>query len=140
MSKEVAAIGSRVKTIREERDQLDEEEEVLWERFFEICDDTSGEDQSHKELIPEIGRVIAREMHQAAPRIMVDRLKEQLTKAQWVGVTVQVRELSMNKLELQIAKGNIDSELVKVATEYKDPVPHKKFGEPTKKEMKDAQE
>ncbi len=137
MSDEVSGIAGRIKEIRSERDTLDEEESTLWKRFFEIADDTAGEQESFKRIIPEIEHTIAREMHQATPRLNVDALYQNLSPDEWKSITKQQRVFDLTKLEEQMGKGNISPDLIARHTEEKPPVAHKMFKPATAKELKD---
>ena len=143
MSEEIDAVARRMWDIRTEQGDLQEEEDLLWERFFEICDDVKGENRSYKYVIPPEhpipGLSIAREMHQSSPKLNVDALKASLSTFVWKLITRTERVLDMEKLETSIARGDLDAKLVDEHTEYKDPVPHKKFGMATKKDLKDVQ-
>ncbi len=138
MSNEAVAIAGKILSIREQLDELNEEEDLNWKRFFEICDDVAGTEQNYRVVVPEIERVIAREMHQASPKLLTDALRNDLTPKQWKSITIQTRVFDMTKLEEQIGKGTIDADLVNNHTERKPPVPHKKFPKATKKDLQEA--
>ncbi len=140
MSNEVSAIATRIRDLRVALADLNDEERILWKRFFEICDDLAGEKESYKAVVPEIEYVIAREMHNVSPKLLVESLKADLTAEQWKAITKQERVLDMARLETAIGKGVIDLKVVTNHTELKDPVAHKIFKAASKKEMQDVQE
>lgn len=133
---EVTSIATRIKQLREEKDKLTEEEDTLWKRFFEICDDLAGEEENYKTIVLEIEQVIGREMHLASPKLLVEELKKGLTNKEWESITRRERVFDMTKLEEQIGKGNISVELVNKHTEHKKPVAHRKFKSATAKELR----
>lgn len=135
---EVTAIATRLKELRTTSEQITEEEDTLWKRFFEICDDLAGEKENYKAVIPEIGWAIAREMHQASPKLLVENLKKELTEEGWKLISRPERVLDMSKLEYAIDKGLISTDLVNEHTESKNPVAHKKFRAATAQEIRDA--
>ena len=144
MSEEIAEIATRMNRLEQDITYAKEEQDTLWKRFFEICDDLVGENVNYKHVVlpehPRPGLSIAREMHQAAPKLLADELVKELTPAQWKAVSTKTRVLDMEKLEKEIAKGEIKTDLVAEYTEYKEPVAHRKFKIATKKELKDAKE
>ena len=140
MGNEVSAIATRIRDLRVALADLNDEERLLWKRFFEICDDLAGEKESYKAIVSEIEYVIAREMHDVTPKLLVESLKADLTHEQWKNITKQERVLDMSKMETAIGKGVIDVELVGTHTEYKDPIPHKIFKAASKKEMEKGNE
>lgn len=140
MSNEVSAIATRIRNLRVSLADLNDEERILWKRFFEICDDLAGEKENYKAIITEIECVIAREMHQSSPKLIVDNLKQELTHEQWKAITRQERVLDMDKLEKAIGKGVIDLKVVTDHTEIKDSTAHKIFRAASKKEMENGNE
>ena len=140
MSNEVSAIATRIRDLRVALADLNDEERLLWKRFFEICDDLAGEKESYKAIVFEIEYVIAREMHDVSPKLLVESLKADLTHEQWKAITKQERVFDMVKLETAIGKGVIDLKVVTDHTELKDSIPHKIFKAASKKEMQQDNE
>ena len=140
MGSEVSAIATRIRDLRVSLTDLNDEERLLWKRFFEICDDLAGEKESYKAIITEIEYVIAREMHQVSPKLLVDDLKKELTHEQWKAITRQERVFDIAKLETAIGKGVIDLKVVTDHTELKSPIAHKIFKAASKKEMEKGNE
>ena len=137
MSTEISAIIKEIQRIREHKAGLEDEEKVLWNRFFEIADDLAGPQQSYRFVDEDLQLAIAREMHQAAPKLKVNELQKDLTYEQWVACTRQERVLDILKLEAAVARGIINAGQVDSFTEYYAPVPHKKFGTATKKDLEE---
>jgi len=137
MTKETTAIASRLLQLRGEKQKIAEEEDTLWTRFFEICDDIAGEDQSHTVLVLDENNsiIISREMHQATDKVLIDDLKKDLDERQWKTITIQTRVLDMDLLTTALGKGEIPIELVSKHTEHKPPVPHKKLRLATEKDI-----
>ena len=137
MVKETSAIASRLLELQVEKERAAEEEDTLWKRFFEICDDIAGENESHKVLITDFipPVVISREMHQATDKVLIDALKKDLDEGQWKTITIQTRVLDMDLLTAALGKGEIPIELVSKHTEHKPPVPHKKLRLATEKDI-----
>lgn len=135
MSEELQAIIRQTKKIRDSKQDLDQEEKLLWDRFFEICDDIAGDQQNYRFTDPELGLFIAREMHQAAPKLKIDELQKDLTPEQWKLCTRQEQVFNIDRLEVAVASGGINGDRVVNATEFYEPVPHKKFGAATRKDL-----
>src|SRR3990167_5606062 len=113
--------------IRRSKKNLDDEEAVLWKRFFEIADDLAGESESYRFVDPELELSIAREMHQASPRLNVEDLGAELNDAEWALISVPKQVFDIDRLEAAITLGQISKEVVERHTERPAAVPHKKF-------------
>lgn len=137
MSQEIVAIMQEVKRVRESKANLDTEEKLLWDRFFEIADDISGPNENYRFVSPELDLSIGREMHQASPKLKVEELKKALTEEQWMAVTKVERVLDQGKLEEAIARDEIPGTLVDQFVENYEPVAHRKFGKVTKKDLEE---
>ena len=134
MSEELHGMSKQLLKLRKAKGKIEQEEALLWKRFFEIADDLEGEDQSFRYVDPELQMAMAREMHQAQPQVNVDHLGTLLTDEQWKMVTKPQRVFEMGLLEEAVARGKIEAEMVERATERKPPVHHKKFGPISKKD------
>ena len=134
MSEELHGMSKQLLKLRKAKSKIEQEEALLWKRFFEIADDLEGEDQSFRYVDPELQMAMAREMHQAQPQINVEVLAPMLTAEQWKMITRIERVFYMGLLETAVAKEKIDAAAVERATERKEPVPHKKFGPISKKD------
>lgn len=135
MDSEVSAIVKQMQKIRNEQGELNEEETILWRRFFDIADDIAGANQNHRYVEPKLKLYIAREMHQQTPSLNVAQLEATLTPEQWKLVTRQQRVFSMAHLEDALAKGLVDRTLVESFMETKPSVPHRRFGPATKGDL-----
>lgn len=130
MTQELTAIVIELDRIRNSKEELAEEEDLLWKRFYEVADDVVGVQESYKFTHPENGITIAREMHNTAPRLDISGLSNQLTDEQWELVSIPQRIFDISKLESALANGQVTKELVEQFTERPAPVPHKKFTRP----------
>lgn len=134
----IHAIVEQVKGIREQRETLDIEEDMLWKHVFDIADDIEGPEKpyryTHRELLLTIGRVMA----ENSPRLDEEKLKEILTDEQWIICTKQERVFDIERLTIAVAKGVISKEDVESATEQKPPTARKHFKPANKEERQKA--
>src|SRR3989304_5567375 len=135
MTRELTAIIQEMSKVRAKKDELDEEEQVLWKRFYEIADDLAGEEQSFRFVEPSLEMFMAREMHQTTPRLDVDSLSKELSDSEWELIRVLQRVFDITRLEAAVALGQISKEVVEGHTERPPAVPHKKFGPASKKDL-----
>ena len=132
---ELQGIINEVQKIRQKRTNLDEEESLLWKRFFEIADDLAGEGMSYRFVDPDTELFMAREMHQQAPKLNIDALSAQLSDSEWGLISEVERVFKIERLEAALALGQINKAVIEKNTEYPTAVPHKKFGIATKKDL-----
>jgi len=115
---EIGAIMRRLLAIKAQQDILAAEETVLWDTFYARADVEAGEGKAYRYLDRFNGLVIAR---QVATSETVDEkaLAANLSKQQWLAVTVATRKLEPKLLEAEMMRGRISFAVVEEATSRK---------------------
>jgi len=135
---EKLGIAKRLKELKTEKRELNEEEDLLFDRLHEIADDEVGEMNPYRYTSRDdqwtVGRIIA----QNSPRIDEEALEKELSHAQWILVTRQERVLDLPLLELALTRGDVPVEIVQKVSHTPDPTVRKINQTATAGDMKGA--
>lgn len=113
---EVGGILRRLKKFADEDTGREAEKKLLWDRLYELADDTVGEGVEFVYVDPELKMSIGRTVAQGAARLDQKALRLGLTDEEWKLVTSQMRVFDAEKLELAVAGAKIDKAIVQEAT------------------------
>lgn len=112
---EVEAVTRRLKQLKLEIQEREEERELLWRRFDQLGEDASpGESYKHTSVAE--AWTAHKIMAYPSPRIDFNSLQPLLTHEQWLEATRQERVPDQERLEDAVRRGVIESKTVALAT------------------------
>jgi len=118
---EIGAIMRRLLAIKAQQDILAAEETVLWDTFYARADVEAGAGKAYRYLDRSNGLVIARQVA-ATETVNEKALEDNLSRQQWLAVTVAARRLDPTLLEAEMKRGHISSAVVEGVTSRKQTV------------------